>query len=395
LNSLELLDPRTLAIAASLAGLVFSTVLWAALRDGEQVPGARYWFFGAVLISIGLSGNALQDLIADFLPRVVANVTLVTACFLLWLGARVFNGRNESVIGVVIIASTATFIGNVLFTLIAPSVQGRIALTSTALMVGCFLTALEIHRVRAPHLRIGVWVTMTPLLLFGLFMGIRTIHGLFGTAMSTTLVPTRMNVATHLLANVVLLTVMAGLVILVNSTRAAQIRALAFTDHLTGVLSRRGFYAKLRELKSRPGSIWYVFVFDIDRFKVSNDQKGHETGDQLLKLLISSIEARSPEAAVIARFGGDEFVMVCPGPVDAEALCATVRKTFHDRSVAVLNTSTLFGRSPIALEAANVSVGYATCTSLDEDSVALALRDADHAMYESKVRQRDLTVPPA
>lgn len=394
MDFLSLLDPRTLAVAASLAGAVFSAVLWAALRDGDPVRGARYWFYGATLISIGLIGNAAQDLIADFVPRIIANVALAAACFILWQGARLFNQRDANVISIVIAAAAITLIGNILFTFVVPSVQGRIALTSLALMLGCLLAAFEIRRATDAHLRVGVIVSSWPLLLFGVFMGIRAVHAMVGSAVSTSLVPSPMNVATHLLANVVLLTVMAGLVILVNSTRAAQVRALAYTDQLTGVLSRRGFYSTLSQLSDRPISSWLVFVFDIDHFKQSNDRKGHATGDSLLKLLTKSIESHAPEAAAIARFGGDEFVMVCPNTVDPSAYAASVRNAFHQGSRAVLNTATMFEGARAGHDTANVSIGFAECAKLDDEMLANALRDADRAMYESKIRQRRSS-PPA
>jgi diguanylate cyclase (GGDEF)-like protein len=391
----SLLDPRTLAVTTSLAALVFSTVLWAALRDGDPVPGARFWFYGAVLISVGLIANAMQNYIVDFIPRVVANVAMVVACFLIWQGSRLFNQRENSVSLVVVVAATIALFGNVFFTFFSPSVSGRVALTSIVLASGCLLAAYEINRARDAHLRLGVMVTCWPLLLFSVFLLIRAIDAMFGKAVSYTMTPSAMNTTTYLLANLTLLAVMAGLVILVNSTRAAQVRALAYNDQLTGVYSRRGFYAKVPQLSKQNSRSWQVFAFDIDQFKQVNDRGGHETGDKLLRILTSSIAAHAPAETVIARFGGDEFVAITSDQLDPERFMQDVRQTFTDRSSLVLATTTILGSEARRPRTASVSIGHANTSSLDEEQLDSALREADHSMYAVKIRQRNSQSQPA
>jgi diguanylate cyclase (GGDEF)-like protein len=387
MNLFELLDPRTLSASASLAGLVFSAVLFGAMRDGDPITGAREWFFAALLISLGLFVNATQDMMPDMLARVIANVLLVGACFLIWQGARHFNGRS-SVTLYIAAASLITFVGNFAFTYQWPNAGGRIGVTSVALMCGALLAAFELLRSKIPHLRFGVLVTALPMLLFAAFMVIRTVNAMLGLQTPTSLSPTPINVATHLIGNVVLLTTLAGLTIIVNATRAARVRALAYSDQLTGVLSRRGFYSSINSKSHRPIQSGQLFIFDIDQFKSVNDQKGHEAGDKLLKLLTTTINDHAPSNALLARFGGDEFVMVCDAALNAETFSEKIRKTFHDRSSAVLNETTLFGRTTSQVLSADVSIGHAKYENLSTSTLAQAMRDADRAMYNSKIRKR-------
>jgi diguanylate cyclase (GGDEF)-like protein len=386
---LDVLDPRTLAASASMAGLVFSSVLWGALRDGDPIVGAREWFYAAFLISISLATNSLQDMLPDVLSRVVANVGLIAACFLVWQGARRYNGRPQ-VVAAIWVVSAITLAANLAFTALWPSAQYRIAITSFGLLCGTLLAALEIRRANAPHLRFGVGVASWPLILFACFMALRTVNALLGAQTPTSLVQNPINVATHLIGNLVLLTTLAGLTIIVNATRGAHVRSLAYTDLLTGVLSRRGFYSAIGSKSDRPINSGNLFVFDIDHFKAANDLKGHETGDTLLKLLADTIRSHASANALVARFGGDEFVVLTDDRTDAPAFADAVRCAFRERSRTVLDGSTLFGRGKSVIAATEVSVGYAVCASVDEPTLSHALRNADRAMYESKIRQRSL-----
>jgi diguanylate cyclase (GGDEF)-like protein len=387
-NLLEVLDPRTLAISASLTGLVFSGVLRAAIADGDPIAGALDWFSAALLTSLALCANAMQDIMPDIVSRVIANVCLTTAGFLLWQGARAYNGRS-SVMHIVYVAAAVVAVCNFVFVFIWPSAQYRIICTSIGLSVGASLAAYEIGRARAAHLKIGVQVARTALYVFALFMLVRTIHAFIGGATPGSLTQSPMNTAAHLAGNLVLLTTMAGLVIIVNSTRAAQVRALAYSDQLTGVLSRRGFYSEVRNYADRPIKSGVVFVFDVDQFKASNGSKGHETGDRLLKLLGDTLREHAPADSLIARFGGDEFVVLSQNVDDAEAFATTTRKKFCARSISILNDSTLVG-SGQSLKSIDVSIGWARCERFDEPHLSMALNRADRAMYETKIRQRSL-----
>jgi diguanylate cyclase (GGDEF)-like protein len=388
LNLLEVLDPRTLAMSASLAGLVFSGVLWAALRDGDPIRGASEWFYAAVLISVALLANAMQDLLPDLVSRVIANVCLITAAFLLWHGARFYNQRSD-VMRYVWLAAALAALGNVAFALIWSHTQARIAITSFGLLCGAGLAAYEIRRATGDHLRIGLRVTSYALMLFCVFMSIRLVHALLGGATPSTLTHNPMNTATHLVGNFVLLTTMAGLLMIVNSTRAHRIRALAFSDQLTGALSRRGFYAEINKFIDRPIKSGFLFVFDIDRFKMSNDAKGHETGDRLLKLLCDTLREHAPPNSLIARFGGDEFVVLAQHVDNAELFAIASRKAFSARSTSILNDSTLVG-SGRSIKSVDVSVGWAPCERVDQAHLSQAMHNADRAMYDAKVKQRSL-----
>lgn len=95
-----------------------------------------------------------------------------------------------------------------------------------------------------------------------------------------------------------------------------NVRALAVTDHLTGVANRRGWDAALRsaiEASRRGNSPLCVAMVDLDHFKVFNDEHGHISGDLLLRGAVQLWQAQLRSDDLIARYGGEEFAILFRG----------------------------------------------------------------------------------
>lgn len=105
-------------------------------------------------------------------------------------------------------------------------------------------------------------------------------------------------------------------------SRVKEAAAEARTDGLTGLLNRRGFDERLQSQHAqavRYGLTYSVVLFDLDRFKSLNDTQGHAAGDALLVELSTRLRSLIRESDVPARYGGDEFVILCPGTDEAGA----------------------------------------------------------------------------
>ncbi|WP_375738374.1 diguanylate cyclase [Pseudomonas boanensis] len=94
-----------------------------------------------------------------------------------------------------------------------------------------------------------------------------------------------------------------------------ELRALSVTDALTGVYNRRYFQERLdteiARAQRREGPLALVML-DVDHFKQVNDRFGHEVGDRVLKVICQRIGERLRRIDVLCRFGGEEFVVLCP-----------------------------------------------------------------------------------
>ncbi len=158
----------------------------------------------------------------------------------------------------------------------------------------------------------------------------------------------------------------------------------AFHDPLTALPNRALLTDRITQALARsgrvPGAVTALFL-DVDQFKVVNDSIGHAAGDRLLVLVAQRLQAVVRPGDTLARFGGDEFVVVCEdvAPADVELLGARVTHAVREPFV-------LDGREVTV----TVSAGIAAAGE-GADAQSL-LRDADAAMYQAKERGRNCVV---
>jgi len=152
----------------------------------------------------------------------------------------------------------------------------------------------------------------------------------------------------------------------------------AATDALTQVANRRGleraFAAEVARCERDPAAQLAVALIDIDNFKKLNDRLGHAAGDQALKSLAAAVRERLRPVDQVARFGGEEFVLLLPGSAADEAQQALTRL---QRSL----SASLFLH-----EGEEVFVTFSAGVTAWRSGEALdaALARADEALYEAK-----------
>lgn len=164
-----------------------------------------------------------------------------------------------------------------------------------------------------------------------------------------------------------------------NRRLADKMRDLARTDVVTGLLNRAGMNARLIDRYSRRDNnpIDIVWV-DLDRFKEINDTLGHAVGDRLLTEIAKRLTRFAREGDIVARFGGDEFILVTNRRPNTERLA------FAEELLAQLIRPISIDTTRLEIGA---SIGIATA-SPDQDDLETAMKNADLALYHSKVNGR-------
>lgn len=165
--------------------------------------------------------------------------------------------------------------------------------------------------------------------------------------------------------------------VLVSAQKEAALtetmRLRARTDELTGILNRRGAE---EVLATRPAEItWTIAIADCDDFKSVNDKYGHQVGDEYLRAIAQRLRSSLPEKDVLARWGGDEFLLAVALPHE------TAAKVFDRVHHHVIDT-------PIQTSAgalnARLTLGMAQWR--EGESAEAVVRRADGAMYTGKTQ---------
>jgi diguanylate cyclase (GGDEF)-like protein len=157
---------------------------------------------------------------------------------------------------------------------------------------------------------------------------------------------------------------------------------LAETDPLTGLSNRRGLQKMLnrRFPHPGPGPSGGVLILDIDHFKAINDRHGHEGGDLVLSAFAARLMSVLRSTDMVARWGGEEFLVVLPG-IDANELLGVAERL----RACIADTSFPLPAGPLAV---TVSIGGAVMT-WDAGGFEGATRQADAALYEAKAQGRN------
>ncbi len=150
-----------------------------------------------------------------------------------------------------------------------------------------------------------------------------------------------------------------------------EIIYLGYHDSMTGLYNRRFFEEELKRLDTKRNLPFSIIIGDVNGLKLTNDAFGHATGDRLLKRMGETIKKACREDDIVARWGGDEFIMLLPRTKAQEA--EEILKRIKYLTSRVKMESIDF----------SISLGYATKTGPDEE-IAGVIKKAEDYMYRRK-----------
>jgi diguanylate cyclase (GGDEF)-like protein len=167
-----------------------------------------------------------------------------------------------------------------------------------------------------------------------------------------------------------------------------QTQKMAITDALTGVYNRRHFYDLGKwhfNLSQRTSTSFVLLYIDIDHFKQTNDQYGHKAGDDALKAVSSMIKNRTRESDVLARVGGDEFLL----------LLANTNIDSASKLAGEILQGIAIGYQANTGRSLSLSIGMAEFHKQDVD-IDSVIKRADKALYQAKANGRNqLAIEPS
>jgi diguanylate cyclase (GGDEF)-like protein len=371
-------DIRTIAVFIALAFFVQATAIGAQallIRELKQYRGV----LAALLANLCAAASLMLRLFASRLPEypalLLSNALLLAGPGLFYIALGQFTGFPYSktyVIGVVAIVTSLL----ACFLYYRPDdVATRIILLSlgSITLVGLLLYQLW-QTQKKTSLRLSASLMLLAFASYQLFLIIRTVSILLNPPRNTTgLSPVQS--ATFLLAFAITIFWSTGFILMVSQRLRNDLMEMATMDVLTRIPNRRAtqtFFERELARAQRNQGEFSVLLIDIDNFKHVNDNWGHAMGDEVLAQTAGIFQSMIRKQDWVGRWGGEEFLMIVPGPSEMMVLAERVRYEVADARFG-------HGESTFGI---TVSIG-ATCAKgtgqMDE-----ILRDADLALYKAK-----------
>ena len=384
------LDPATIVLMSTVMAVAMSVVLYSAHSSfPREIKGLKQWAIGLVLLAFGSGIYASTGgLPGNILSPLCANAVILWGLGFGLIGTQMFYSRECSwwlfhfVWALGMVASGYYVIVN-------SDYSGRFAIFS--------ILAFALYSYQVVLIW-GYGERHFSTVFFGLLMLFQSVVVLIRGVLAMTHSSDDMNLFVSgpnqnlylLTSHFMTLLLTVGFMTVATRRLQTILERRSTLDPLTQVLNRRGFtevYAKEHALMRREQTVMTMLSIDLDYFKAINDCYGHSTGDRVLADVASVIAKALRASDHVARFGGEEFIVLLPatGLERAHHVAERIQTVLRaPRS----ETESEQSAAAAALPPYTVSIGIACQASPDEDLDNILLR-ADRALYCAKERGRD------
>lgn len=365
----QLLFGYALALAACLAST------YVIERGGYTLRGLRRVRLGLGFGLAAICLLALRYWVPLFLLSMVAQPALLLAFSFMHLALAEVLQRPPRLKWFFLTVAPVYLVGLGYFTFIHPSLEARALVATGGIALVFLMTARLLHGVELPALQIQLRTMYGLVLAMILLRVLRIARAIYAPPSESIMKLPPVDSLLLYLSLMTALAFIAGVVWLSVCTQRDELRTMAETDGLTGLLNRRAFEEVLRhEIHSLEGrkAEGALLLVDIDQFKVINDDLGHLAGDEVIRRVSAALQATARPADVLARFGGDEFVLLLRQVNGVQAMAVAERLRFEIATLQDLPRN-------LAITA---SVGIAFIRRLD--SPFSLIGRADEALYRSK-----------
>lgn len=363
------IDYNSLLVALAFSG---TSILMVALASWMSARKDSYMVFGASGVSFFTASvvlMALRNDRADLTTLSIPYILLLVGVALVYASTRLFRHKSglwlPALVGTIAIAATIPPLMIGLFGLGVLNLNLSVAVI-LMLCAREFWDAKE--DMRPATLATAILYFLTAL-SFAASAASRTLDGQWVQYPSTDNWVETINAIMSLVG----VTGIGALTLVLHFARTARRHhAEANTDPLTGVLNRRALFQRFAETDIATGLS--VLLFDLDYFKLINDQLGHAQGDVTLQQFAEVLLKHTSENDVVARIGGEEFCMVlsAPGRHVARAMAERIRVAFADLAI------------PSGREDAVATVSVGLASGGEGETFSSVISRADAALYKAK-----------
>lgn len=368
------------AITTILIGLV---LLPYGIRS-ESGPAPMIWGLANTVQGCGWLLIALPVYLSNPPLRLLANLLFAAAMGLLWSGTAQFMHLHRPPL-LLMMPTLITLVTFPFFVYIIPSLPARVIVASVVLAISCgdsgWMLLRDQHR---PTRVLGY-------LLLGLTLAY-LLRGVIGVFTIWYPKPLMAAIASPRLSPLPMLTFTIWTVGMLASSAhryeqalrksMAKLERASLTDQLTELPNRRLMQQRLEEAMAhmeQTGEGFSLLLFDIDHFKQVNDRYGHEAGDYALCYLAQRLRQTVRHGDMVARWGGEEFLMLMPN-ADASAANQAAERL----RAALSQEQIAYGDGLFQI---TVTIGGSTASP--GQSLAELFRQADHALYLGKQMGRN------
>jgi diguanylate cyclase (GGDEF)-like protein len=374
-----LLDPTTIILMATLMAGAMSVVLYSAhLSFPKEIQGLKQWSVGLLLLVGATIFFSLRGgLLGNVLPLLCANSVLIWGLGLTLIGTQKFYGQRPSWWLFHLIWAVC-MLGVGYWLIVEPNFSYRVATFSFLVFIFYAYQVILIWRYGERHFSTGFFgVLMAFQSLVVLTRGVLSLFG--GNEHINLQVAGPFQSVYLATGHFMMLMMTVGFMTVATRRLQTILERRSTLDPLTQVLNRRGFadiYAKEHALMRRESTFMTMLSIDLDYFKKINDCHGHAAGDRVLIDVAAVIGKALRASDHVARFGGEEFIVLLPA-------------TGIDRAQHIGERIQAALRLPRTdVPAYTVSIGIACQITADEDLDGILVR-ADKALYRAKENGRD------
>ena len=380
-------DVRTVALFVAMTFFAQAIAIGAQaflIRELKQYHGVGMALLANLCVAVGLMLRLFAEWLPDFLTIILSNTLVLAGIGLFYIALSQFTGFSYSTTFIIgVIAIVLSFL--LYFTYWVDDIGKRVITLSLGSITIVLVIIIQLLRTRKTSLRFSANLMLAFFLVYGIFLIIRTIIITLNPPQdASSLTPAQS--ATYLIAFALSFFWSMGFILMVSQRLRNDLMEVATIDVLTRIPNRRatqGFLEKEISRLQRNQSEFSVLLIDIDNFKQVNDRWGHAAGDYVLVKIAGIFQSIIRKHDWVGRWGGEEFLIILPGPCDVVYLAERVRGEIANSEFS--HGATSFG--------VTVSIGVACAKQADQ--IDQILKNADEALYMAKLTKNTVSVSKA